>query len=324
MNSKFAVALLLPVLIALSACDKSVDLVSKDSVSSVKCGDESSLKLVKSLLQDNIQTSVKNIANNEGVAIDGSALRASTSQVKFNLEDVRTSKTDPNSTKVFCVAALSTTLDLETINRANFVSDYYGYNNVSEMAFEQDIEMDGTTIEYSIEYSIQPTDDGTNIYGQLQNGSELLDFIGITVVNALQKNSVQIMKVQEQKANVESITAAKEAVAEEAARLAEAEATASMEAADNITNAAAEKARAKAAMDYKRSEFNELWQSASTETRESLAEGQKEWVAERDETCLSRAQEAEVVWQEMVRMDCIAEQLGERYYQVKEYIDAYD
>lgn len=321
MKLKFAIALSLPILIGINGCDKTIDVVSKDSV---KCGDEDSLQLVKSLLQDSIQSSAKRIANNEGVALDGSALRASTSQVGFNLADVRTSKTDPNSTKIFCVAALSTTLDSETINRANIVSDYYEQSNISEMAFQQDIDMDGNTVSYSIEYSIQPTDDGTSIYGQLQNGSELINFIGTVVVNALQKNAVQAYKAEEQKANAESIVAAKKAAAEEAASIAKAEATASAEATDNIANATAEKARAKATMDYKRSEFNDLWKSASTETRETLAEGQKEWVAERDEICLNRAQEAEVVWQEMVRMDCISELLGERYYAVKEYIDTYD
>ncbi len=321
MNLKLAVAVSLPILIGLNACDKSINVVSDNTV---KCGDESSLELVKSLLEDNTQSYVKNIANNEDVVIDGSALRASTSQIKFNLEDVRTSKTDPNSTKIFCVAALSTVLDSETINRANFVNDYYGQADIHEKAFQQDIDMDGNVISYSIEYSIQPTDDGSNIYGQLQNGSELIDFISTEIVNSLQKNYVQAMKTQEQKDDIEREVSERKAMEAEAEVIAEAEAIADAEATNELVNVSTEKAKAKATMDFKRNEFNELWSSASTETRESLAEGQKEWVVERDEICLSRAQEAEVAWQEVVRMECISELLGDRYYQVKEYIDLYD
>ena len=321
MNLKLAVAVSLPILIGLNACDKSINVVSDNTV---KCGDESSLELVKSLLEDNTQSYVKNIANNEDVVIDGSALRASTSQIKFNLEDVRTSKTKPNSTKIFSVAALSTVLDSETINRANFVNDYYGQADIHEKAFQQDIDMDGNVISYSIEYSIQPTDDGSNIYGQLQNGSELIDFISTEIVNSLQKNYVQAMKTQEQKDDIEREVSERKAMEAEAEVIAEAEAIADAEATNELVNVSTEKAKAKATMDFKRNEFNELWSSASTETRESLAEGQKEWVVERDEICLSRAQEAEVAWQEVVRMECISELLGDRYYQVKEYIDLYD
>lgn len=320
MTSKFAILLSIPFLISLSACDKGLSAISSNNAN---CGDENSLQLVESLLDDSTQSYVKKIASNEGVSMDSAALRASTSQITYSLEDVRTSKTDPNSTKVFCVAALSTSLDAETIDRANLVNEYYGLSEVNEQAFQQDLEMEGNVINYSIEYSIQPTDDGANIYGQLQNGSELIDFISTTVVSALQKNDVQAMKSQEKKDNAQRAIAEKQAIEDEAASIAEAEATASMEAASELANISLEKAKSKATMDYKRSEFNELWSSASTEIRESLAEGQKEWVEERDQICLNRAQESEVAWQEVVRMDCISELLGDRYYQVKEYIDNY-
>ena len=320
MRLKFAIVLSIPFLIGLSACDKGLSAISNNNTN---CGDESSLQLIQSLLDDSTQSYVKRIASNEGVSTDSSALRASTSQITYSLEDVRTSKTDPNSTKVFCVAALSTNLDTETIDRANLVNEYYGISEVNEQAFQQDIDMDGNVINYSIEYSIQPTDGGKNIYGQLQNGSELIDFISTTVVSALQKNNVQAMKSQEQKDNAQRAIAEKQAMEAEALSIAEAEANASMEAAEELANISSEKAKAKATMDYKRNEFNELWSSASTEIRESLAEGQKEWVAERDEICINRAQESEVAWQEVVRMECISELLGDRYYQVKEYIDTY-
>ena len=311
----------LPILIGLSGCDKGSSAISDNTV---KCGDDGSLQLVKSLLEDNTQSHVKNIASNEGVITDSAALRASAGQVDFTLSDIRTSKTDPNSTKVFCVAALSTTLNSELVDRANFVTDYYQQADLNELAFQQDIDMDNNTISYSLEYAIQPTDDGTNIYGQLQNGAELLDFIGTAIVNSLQKSSVQTLKAEQQKANIQSMFAERKAAEDEIALVAEAESSARREAAGELAEVSAEQAKSKATMDYKRSELNKLWNSASDEVKESLAEGQREWVAERDEICLNRAKEASPAWQEYARTECITELIGERYYEVKEYIDNYE
>lgn len=318
MKLRFAV-LPLTILLGLSGCDK----ISTISENTVKCGDDSSLQLVQSLLEDSTQSRVKNIASNEGVLTDSAGLRASSSKVHFTLEDIRTSQTDPNSTKVFCVAALSTTLDSELIERANFVTNYYEQSNLSEKAFQQDIDMDGNTIKYSLEYSIQPTDDGVNIYGQLQNGSELIDFIGTAVVNAIQKSSVQAIKARQQKADVENAIAEKIALEEEYL-IAQAEAIASLESANELATISAEQAKSKATMDYKRNELNTLWNTASAEIKESLAASQKEWVKERDELCIARAREGEAARQEIIRMECVTEIISERYYHLKEYIDTYD
>ena len=318
MKLRFAV-LPLTILLGLSGCDK----ISTISENTVKCGDDSSLQLVQSLLEDSTQSRVKSIASNEGVLTDSAGLRANTSKIHFTLEDIRTSQTDPNSTKVFCVAALSTTLDSELIERANFVTNYYEQSNLSEKAFQQDIDMDGNTIKYSLEYSIQPTDDGVNIYGQLQNGSELIDFIGTAVVNAIQKSSVQAIKARQQKADVENAIAEKIALEEEYL-IAQAEAIASLESANELATISAEQAKSKATMDYKRNELNTLWNTASAEIKESLAASQKEWVKERDELCIARAREGEAARQEIIRMECVTEIISERYYHLKEYIDTYD
>lgn len=96
----------------------------------------------------------------------------------------------------------------------------------------------------------------------------------------------------------------------------------SRELANELAIIAAEQAKAKATMDYKRSELNMLWNTASAEIKESLAANQKEWVNERDEICIAQAREA--ACQEIVRMECVTEIISERYYQLKEYIDTFD
>ena len=331
MTLRMAVAISLPLFLGLSACDK----VSTMTQSGTSCGDASSLELVNSLLTDNLQAQVRSVASYEDTRIDSASLRASANQVSFRLDDVRTTKKDPNSTKQFCSATLTTTLDADMIKRANFVRDYYEQGTLDEGAFQQDLNMDGNTLTYDLEYAVQPTDDGKKTFGQLQNGMELLDFAATAVVYAMQKNEVQAQKARAQIENTQNAIAERKAIAEEQALIAQAEAQAGREVADELAQAsremarelasiAAEQAKAKTMMDYKRKEFNILWKSASAEIREALAEGQQEWVAERDEICIDIARESEPARQEIARMECITELLGERYYKVKEYIDTYD
>lgn len=331
MTLRIAMAISFPILIGLSACDK----VSTLTQSGVGCSDAGSLELIGSLLTDNLQSQVRSIAAYEDTGIDSANLRASANQVSFTLDDVRTTKKDPNSTKQFCTATLTTTLDADVIKRANFVRDYYDQENLDDGAFQQDINMDGNILTYDLEYAVQPTDDGKKTFGQLQNGMELLDFVATAVVYSLQKNQVQAQKARSQIENTQNAIAEKKAIAEQEALVAKAEALsireaagelalANREIAEELASIAAEQAKVKTTMDYKRNEFNALWKSASAETKEALAEGQKEWVAERDDVCIDIARDAEPARQEIARMECITELLGERYYQVKEYMDAYD
>lgn len=319
MKLRFAVILSLPILLGLSGCDK----VGAFTSSAAKCGDETSIELVNSLLEERLQTDVKDIASYEDVRINSASLRASASQVRFALDDIRTTKKDPNSTKEFCTATLTTSLDAEMIKRANFVRTYYEQAELDEGAFQQDLTMDGNTLTYDLEYAVQPTDDGKKTFGQLQNGTELSEFLATAVVNSMQKNDVQAQKARDQKANAQNAIAERQAAEEEVAEAQRSMATAQREAASSIAAISAEQAKVKATMDYKRNEFNTLWKTASAETRQSLTAGQKEWVAERDNTCTERARSADYERQEIVRMECVTELLGERYYQVKEYIDTY-
>lgn len=312
MKLRFAIILSLPVLLGLSGCDKS---------SAANCGDDTSIELINSLIAEDLQSQVKDVASYEDVRINSAGLRASANQLSFALDDIRTTKKDPNSTKEFCTATLTTSLDADMIKRANFVRNYYEQADLDEGAFQQDLNMDGNTLTYDLEYAVQPTDDGKKTFGQLQNGSELLDFLATTVVYSMQKNDIQALKSREQKAQADNAIAEKRMAEEEQTLAAESQASASREAANDIAAITAEQAKVKATMDYKRSEFNKLWKTASATTRESLTAGQKEWVKERDEICTDRARYADSARQEIVRMECITELLGDRYYQVKEYIN---
>lgn len=317
MKSRLSLILALSTAIGLTGCDK---LPGSGSSPEVQCGSETAVDLAKELFQDGVESNTKSIARDQDIRVDSAGLRANISQVTTTLDNVRTNKSDPQSTKKFCVATLTAKLDSDLVTRANFVREYYGMSGVNEDAFEQDIDMDANTISYELEYSVQPTDDGEKIFGKLENGSEVMSFVATTIIDAMQRNEVRALKAQDNKNMAINAGADREAAA--SAQIAATEAYS--EASDEIASIAAEQAKVKATMDFKRSEFNKLWKSASEETRQSLMDSQRQWVENRDEICIERAREAEAARQEIVRMECITELLGERYYELKEYINAYD
>ena len=320
MKYRFACLLSLSAIVGLTGCDKITSLGKNE----VKCGDPAAMEMVNSLLEKQIQSEAKDIAGYQGTRVDSAGLRASISQIAFALDNIRTSKKDPQSTKNFCTATLTTKLDGELIKRANFVRDYQGQPNLSEEAFQQDLEMDANTIEYELEYAVQLTDDGKKIFVELQNGSELINFVSVAVTDAIQRNAIQALKAQEIKGDAIAASVDRQASANTEAAVLAASSEAHAQAADEIAAIAAEQAKVKATMDFKRSEFNKLWNKASKETQESMMDDQKAWVESRDQICLDRAREVSPERQEIERMECITELLSERYYEVKEYIDTYD
>lgn len=321
MKHRLSLILALSAAIGLSGCDKiNEEAQSPEDSLEVKCNSDDAVSLANELVKDWIQSQTKNTAKSQGVSIDSAGLRANVNQVSLSLDNVRTNKNDPQSTKKFCVATLTAKLDSELVTRANFVRDYYEQEHLNEDAFAQDIDMDANKITYELEYTVQPTDDGKKIFGKLENGSEVIGFISVAIVDAMQRNQVQTTKSRERIALSMSSSAEREAAA--AAQIAALEAY--DDTSSDMVAIATEQAKVKATMDFKRSEFNKLWKSASEETRQSLMDNQREWVENRDEICTDRAREAEAARQEIVRMECITELLGDRYYELKEYIDAYD
>lgn len=303
----------------LVSCDKAKSLTKK----SVDCNDPIATDLVKSMVQKNILSATKEYLQDAQSATDSSIIRATVNQLKIAISDVRTSKKDPESTKNFCVGTLKVSMNSDLVSTADFVRKYYGQQPVKESAFQQDLELDANTISYNLEYAVQPTDDGEKVFADLQNGQELQSFIANVVVDASQKNSVQSQKAQDVKtiddANAQTAVANLNA----SVVAATAAANAATEASSNLAAIAAEQQKVKAQMDYKRKEFNKLWNSASEEARNSLEANQKQWVEDRDSTCISEAQQADPERQEITRMQCITRLLGERYYEVKKYFDDY-
>lgn len=304
----------LAVILSLVGCDKISTLTQK----SVDCNDPAAIDLVKTTFHKAILNATKDSVQNSN-NIDSANLRATINQITLLLDDIRTSKKDPQSTKNFCVGSLKATINDDIISRANFVREHYSNKMVADDAFVQGIDFDANHTTYDIEYAVQPTDDGKKVFVELQNGTEVASFLANVVIDASQKNDVQNQKSQQ----IKELAQAEATQKQQEQEAADATATAKKEAQDNLAAISAEQEKIKAQLDFKRKEFNTLWKSASADAQSSLTDDQAEWVKKRDEICIEKARASTPERQEIVRMQCVTKLLGERYYEVKKYFDNY-
>lgn len=304
----------LAAILSLAGCDKISALTQK----SVDCTDPVAVDLVKTTFQKAILNATKDSVQNSNNT-DSANLRATINQMTLLLDDIRTSKKDPQSTKNFCVGSLKATINADVINRADFVREHYGNKLVADDAFIQGIDFEANHTTYDIEYAVQPTDDGKKVFVELQNGTEVANFLANVVIDASQKNEVQTQKSQQ----IKELAQAEFTQKQQEQEAAVAAAAAQKEAQDNLVAILAEQEKIKTQLDFKRKEFNRLWESASAEAQSSLVDDQTEWVKERDEICIEKAKAATPERQEIVRMQCVTKLLGERYYEVKKYFDDY-
>jgi uncharacterized protein YecT (DUF1311 family) len=167
------IAYLLPCImlpLILSSCSNAVD---------VECGGQATISAVEEMLQKSLEDSVRNQLDSEG-SIDGydsSKLRSGTRQIKVVLEDVRTIKDDPDSSRKSCSARVELTLPNNVIEAADSARSLAGMSDVKKLAHQNRIERSGNKYGRELEYSIQPTDDGKKIIAETDEDSSLFTFL---------------------------------------------------------------------------------------------------------------------------------------------------
>lgn len=166
-SMKTRVSLLLTTLL-LVACGK-----NGLSTNKAECSSESTQVSLQNAIKDSYEKYVKSQDD-----LDTSKARATFAQIKVNIDNVRTTKEDPNSTKKFCAgtvqlsipAELLTSLEntVETVNKGSFKSIVKPFG----------LDADANVFSKDIEYSVQPSDDGKSLFTDLDNGKAIVGFLG--------------------------------------------------------------------------------------------------------------------------------------------------
>ena len=294
---KFKFLALIGCMLLVSGCDK----VQSMTGGIVKCDNETAKQLVvesfSKTLSDISAERVKEIIDTENVTVDMGKLRSTLQQITFNVNDVRTNNSDPNSNKQYCATEFVVKIPAQIIKDADAARAVYNENNIAQAAVLSDLSFEANQLKKEIEYLVQPTDDGKKVYVTLENPDALAYFVRDIAVDSLVKtarqNAAEVAKQEEIKRAAEEDAAAKEY---QTILISEAQ-----------TN-----------YDKANENLNLVWNATSKEIRNQLLDEQRIWLKKRDLECKLDSSNADNP--EVYRLNCEMNMTTQRTNELRQKI----
>ena len=294
---KSKLLLLLCGTLLISGCEKMQSITG----TSIKCDNEKVKQLVvesfSKALSDVSAERVKELVSPENITIDMGKLRSVLQQITFNINDVRTNNSDPNSKKQYCVTEFVVKLPDQMIKDADAARAIYGESNTAKAAVLSDLSFEVNQLKKEIEYSAQPTDDGKKVYVTLENPDSLAYFVRDIAVDSLVKtarlNAAEVAKQEEMKREAEEQAAAQEY-----------QTILVSEAKTNLDNA----------NEY----LNLVWNATTKEVRTQLLDEQRIWLKKRELECKLESSDKDNP--EVSRLNCEANMTKQRSAELRQKI----
>ena len=221
-------------------------------------------------------------AGDDEPALSKAKIRATVRDLKLSLEDIRTSKDDPNSSKTFCTATIKLVAPAQMVIDADAARQAVGYNSIEELADNVNVTKEANAFTAEINFNVQPTDDGEKIFSEIEDGGQTFRFFAELVQAALLRSSIM-------DAQAENDRIASEQQAELDAANREVELATLEEA--KVNNAAAV------------ASINAIWKAIPSGPREQMLPAQRIWLRKTTATCKLEAA-AEEDDQEVARLNC--------------------
>nr|WP_291369383.1 lysozyme inhibitor LprI family protein [Acinetobacter sp. UBA5934] len=280
-----------------SGCNK----IQSITGSAVKCDNETAKQLVvesfSKTVSDVSAERVKELIDTENVTIDMGKLRSTLQQITFNVNDVRTNNSDPNSNKQYCVTEFVVKVPAQMIKDADAARAVYDENNTAQAAVLSDLSFEANQLKREIEYLVQPTDDGKKVYVTLENPDVLAYFVRDIAVDSLIKN-----------ARLNAVEVAKQ---EEMKRVAEEEASAQEYQSVLVSEA-------KTNLDKANENLNLVWNATTKEVRAQLLDEQRIWLKKRELECKLDSSNADNP--EIYRINCETNMTAQRTTELRQKI----
>ncbi|HEX4695745.1 lysozyme inhibitor LprI family protein [Sphingomonas sp.] len=271
----------------------------------VQCTAESAqstvVDLVKEQLEKSVSGKVRNETGNRSVSL--SKIRAAIAQLVIAVDDIRTSKEDPNSTKRFCTGTLKVRFPTEMIADADKARADAQLNTVADLADSNDIEQNADRFSASLDFNIQPTDDGSKVFAEAESGNNMFTFAGDVVAAGLMRSSIEDAQRQEQQAKDQQAAVENAALVEQR--------NANLESA-KTDNQLAEQA------------LTAVWRSLNPDTHGQLLPVQRTWIRKKDADCRVEAASASTdpTEMEIARLNCDTRVSQERTQWLQPYRSA--
>lgn len=278
--------------LVVGACDK-----LGTATSSCSSADASAVTL--DIIRDEIIRRAGEVGE-DGPQILKSKIRASVKQLKMSLEDIRTSKDDPNSSKKFCTATVKVIAPAQMVLDADETREMAELNSVEALADNANVRKEANAFLAEVEYNVQPTDDGDKVFAEIESGEEAIGFLGELVQDHLLKSAVLDATAQAQRLEAE-----RNAAIESAAR--------------DMQSASLEEARAtnRSAVEA----INAIWKAMPADARQQLLPLQRAWIKKTEATCKleAAAQATDSAGMEVARLNCESRAQQERAQYLQRY-----
>lgn len=279
--------------VALSACGKP----------EATCSDDASKAALESAIREGLEkVVVARSKGSDGQQIVGfSKIRAAIADVKLVIENIRTTKEDPNSTKKFCTGSLKVIFGTEVFVDADKSREIAGLPNLSDAADAADVEKGADYLKGNLDYSVQPTDDGAKIVTEFESADAKLDVFGEVVAASLLRAGL------ENKQRIDQENAALAAKQEQ-------------EAIDAANRATIE--QASLARKFADEALTAVWKGLDPTLRQELLPQQRLWIKRKDATCKVQGLQGSVdpTEQQVITLNCITSEVQARTRELQNYL----
>lgn len=215
-NMRFWAAFIISIGLTLSSCGKP----------EATCSSETSKGALELAIRDGLEKAVAaRSKDSEGNQIVGfSKIRAAIADLKFVVENIRTTKEDPNSTKKFCNGSLKIVFGTQVFADADKARGIAGLSNLAEAADTANVEKGADYLRSDLDYSVQPTDDGSKIVAEFEAADAKLDVFAEVIAASLLRSGLETKQRMDQenaalaeKQQQDAVVVANRASVEEAA-----------------------------------------------------------------------------------------------------------
>ena len=290
----FRIILAVGLAVALSACGKP----------QASCSDEASKSALETAVREGL---VKNVAarskDTDGNQLVGfSKIRAAIANIKLVFDNIRTTKVDPNSTKKFCTGNLKIVFGMQVFTDADKAREIAGLSSLSTAADTAGVEKGVDYLKGDLEYSVQPTDDGSKIVAEFEAKDAKLDVFGEVVAASLMRSGLENKQRIDhenaafaEKQQQDAVTAANRVKIEEASL--------SRKSADEALTA--------------------VWRGLDPTTRQALLPQQRLWIKRKDTTCKVQGLQGSTdpTEQQVATLNCITSETQSRIGELQAHLE---
>ncbi len=267
---------------------------------------DTAITVIKEQIEKSVMERVK--GENGERRVSKSKVRATIGQLALSFEDIRTTKSDPNSTKRFCTGRLKIALPDAVLSDAETAREKGGMDTINNLADRQDVERNANSFTSDVDFNVQPTDDGEKVYAEIEDGEATFTFFGEVLASHLLRSEIESAQM-----------AAEQAAAEQ--RRAEEAALAEQQAAEN-NQKSAQLMQVQAENKLASQSINAVWSQISDDTRKNLADIQQAWKLKKNADCVieAGATSTDATLREAARLACDSRQVNQRANYLRQYV----